>query len=147
MRGDPLPLEHHVLRQCRRGDLKTEADGTITGVYPDAFEPDDDGISVTWLEYFGGSPEAQLLAARDAMNRIRRLRESNRLAKLNVGSVIDASAHLGRAVAVTHDPIEEPPDRQNLGHSLITGVLAEDDDLRNRIAMAVLAGDLELAKL
>jgi hypothetical protein len=59
MKGDPLPPAHHVLRQCRQRDLKIEPDGTIVGVYPDAFEPDDEGISVTsrtlWGKGFGAT--------------------------------------------------------------------------------------------
>jgi hypothetical protein len=146
MRGDALPPEHHVLRHCRQGDLKVE-DGTIRGVYPDAFDPDDDGISVTWMEYFGGSAVEQLIAARAAMDRGRKLRPSNRLAKLRVGTVVVISEAAGKIVTVIHDPIEEPPERENVGHSLIQGIASNDDDLRNRLANSVSAADLELAKV
>ena len=142
MKGDDVPPAHHVLRHCRQGDLKVE-DGTIKGVYPDAFEPDDDGISVTWMEYFGGSPIEQLAAARAAMDRGRRLRASNRLAKLKVSAILAAGEAVKRVLSVVHDPIEQPPERENLGHSLIGGIATDDDDLRNRIANGVLPADLE----
>ena len=147
MKGDALPSEHHVLRHCRKNDLKCEPDGTIRGVYPYAFDPDEDGISVTWMEYFGGSPAEQLITARAAMDRGRRLRESNRLAKLGVGTILVAGKAVGRILAVVHDPIEEPPEKENMGHSLIQGIAAEDEDLRNRLANSVSSADLEPAKV
>lgn len=146
MRGDKLPPEHHVLRHCRKGDLKCE-DGVIRGVFPDAFESDDDGISVTWMEYFGGSPDEQLGAARTAMSRGRRLRESNRLAKLEIDAILAAGKAIKRTLSVVHDPIEQPPERENLGHSLIQGITPDDDDLRNRLANIVTPADLEPAKV
>jgi hypothetical protein len=146
MKGDELPPAHHVLRHCRQGDLKVE-DGTIRGVFPYAFEPDDDGISVTWMEFFGGLPVEQLIAARAAMDRGRRLRESNRLAKLKVITILAAGAAVKKVLSVVHDPIEQPPERENLGHSLVQGIAADDDDLRNRIANSVLPTDLEPAKV
>src|ERR1700728_2846656 len=118
MKGDDLPSSDHVLRQCRQGDLKYDPDGTIRGVFPDALQPDEDGISVTWLEFFEGSPSEQLTAARAAMNRGRRLRVSNRLARLNVGYVLSVGISLRRSVSVVHDPIEAPAEKENLGHSL-----------------------------
>jgi hypothetical protein len=126
--------------------LKVE-NGTIRGVYPDAFEPDDDGISVTWMEYFGGVPAEQLVAARAAMDRGRRLRESNRLARLKVNTILTAGAAVKRTLSVVHDPIEQPLERENLGHSLVQGITTDDDDLRNRIANSVLPTDLEPAKV
>jgi hypothetical protein len=58
-----------------------------------------------------------------------------------------AGKAVSKAVEVTHDPIEEPPESRNTGHSLITGVAPEDDDLRNRIALSLSVTDLELAKV
>jgi hypothetical protein len=148
VKGDPLPSTDHVLRHCRKGDLKWDyPGGTIRGVFPDAFEPDADGISVTWLEYFGGNSDDQLTAAREAMDRGRKLRLSNRLARLNVGAIVEAGTRVRKAVVVTHDPIDEPPEKENKGHSLIEGVATDDDDLRNRLANIVLASHLEPAKL
>lgn len=146
MRGDALPLEHHVLRHCRKGDLK-EQDGVIRGIFPDAFEADDDGISVTWIEYFAGTPGEQLSAARTAMGHGRTLRESHRLAKLNVKTIVEAGRSIKRELSVIHDPIEQPPEEKNLGHSLIKGVASDDDDLRNRLANIVTASDLAPAKI
>ena len=140
MKGDPLPASDHVLRHCRTGDPKVEADGSLSGVFPSAFEPDADGISVTWIEFFEGSPVEQLVAARVAMNCGRRLRESNRLAKLNVRAI----RGLGKSVGVFHDPIDEP-EKENNGHSLITGIGRDDDDLLNRLTKCV--SGLELAKI
>src|SRR5438045_2650945 len=99
MRGDALPGDDHILRHCRTRDLKCDPDGTIRGVFPHAFEPDEDGISVTWMEYFGGSVTEQLVAARAAMNRGRKLRASNRLAKMKVSAILGAGETVGKTLA------------------------------------------------
>jgi hypothetical protein len=123
-----------------------EENGEIRGVFSHAFESDDDGISVTWLEYFAGSSEEQLMAARQAMGRGRTLRASNRLAKLNVAAIVAAGKGVRKPLSVIHDPIKQPTEKENLGHSLIIGVGSDDDDLRNRIANIVNPADLEMAK-
>jgi len=117
----------------------------VVGVFPHAFEHDEDGVSVTWLEHFGGTITEQLAAARAAMGRVRRLRKSNRLAKLGVGKVVAAGRPIKKVIDAVHDPIDEPPDAQNTGHSLIVGISEDDDDLRNRIAMTISVRDLEEA--
>ena len=144
MKGDDLPPEDHILRHCRKGDLKTEADGEILGVFPSAFEPDNDGISVTWIEYFAGSWLEKLAAAREALARGLTLRLSHRLALLNVGEVVDAGEAVGALMRVIHDPIETPLDNENLAHSLIVGVTADQHELMNRIANLVIS--LEAAR-
>jgi hypothetical protein len=118
-------------------------------VFPHAFEceADDDGISVTWMEYFAGSPLEQLVAARAAMSRGRTLRASNRLAKLNVGEILAAGNSVKKPLSVVHDPIEQPLEKENLGHSLILGVAYDDDDLRNRLANLITHDDFEMAKV
>ena len=148
MKGDPLPPSNHVLRHCRQRDLKRDGpDAPVRGVFPYAFEPDEEGVSVTWMEYFGGSAPEQLTAALAAMERGRRLRAGNRLAKLRVSAILAAGRSVEKVLRVIHDPIEAPPEKENLGHSLIQGIAADDDDLRNRIANVVRPEDIELAKV
>ena len=145
MKGDDLPPEDHVLRHCSSRLLKIDDDSRdILGVFPFAFEPDADGISVTWVEFFAGSPSERLAAAREALGRRRALRRTHRLAKLNVGDVLSAGKAVGVATRVVHDPIEAPPDKENLAHSLIVGVTADQHELMNRIANLVIS--LEAAR-
>ena len=148
VKGDPLPPVDHVLRHCLQRQLKTEADGTIRGVFPDAFDPDEDGVSVTWMEYFQGASIAdQIAAARAAMYRGMRPRAGNRLAKLNVGAVLSEGQALGTSLSIIHDPIEDPPERANHGHSLLVGVTHGDEDLKNRLANLIREVDLFLSKV
>lgn len=139
MKGDVIPPEDHVLRHCGKFDLKWEPSGEIRGVFPHAFEHDEEGISVTWVEYFAGCAAEQLVAARAAIARARRLRSSHRLAKLNVGDVLEAGNATGVATRVVHDPDPGPPENANPAHSLIRGEWADPSDFRNRLANLVLA--------
>lgn len=130
LKGDPIVPDHHVLRHCRRDDLQCEADGSISGVFPDAFVPDEDGLSVTWVEHFPGGWTAQIAAAKDAMSRRRMVRASNRLAVLSVERILRISDQLGKHLAVIHDP-DETEGKENPGHSLITGYSEDDADVTN----------------
>ncbi len=78
------------------------------------------------------------------MARGRKLRKSHRLAMLNVGSIVEAGRNLNVPTRVVHDPILEPPEKDNSAHSLIKGVPADNHDLQNRLAHLVIS--LEVAK-
>jgi hypothetical protein len=114
-------------------------------VLPEAFRPGDDGISVTWVEHFGGSFNQALGKAREAIGRGLTLRPSHRLAKLKVGSIVALGETSKSRLAVIHDPVEEPPEKVNLGHSLIVGVQRDDENLKNLLARAVLSLELAIA--
>jgi hypothetical protein len=62
VKGDLIPEEDDVVRHCRLSDYYDPGNGDIR-VNGDAFKPDADGVSVTWIEFFPGSREEQLAAA------------------------------------------------------------------------------------
>jgi hypothetical protein len=138
LKGDPLPADQHVLRLCRRGDLQWEADGSISGVFPEAFHPDSDGLSVTWVEWFGGEWKDQLVAARAAIARGRKIRVSNRLAVLDVNQVLAVGPQCNKLIEVIHDP-DDTPGKENLGHSLVTGYVDTDKEVMNLLTTACIS--------
>ncbi len=142
MKGDDLPPEDHVLRHCSSRLLKIDHDsGDVLGVFWFAFEPDGEGISVTWVEYFRGSTAERLVAAREAIARTRKLRTNHRLAKLNVGNALEAGRAIGVPTRVVHDPDQGPPENVNPAHSIIImkGESAHLSDLQNRLANLVIS--------
>jgi hypothetical protein len=147
VKGDLLPPQDHVLRHCRKNDVLNEPDGRPPyRVYPAAFSEDDpDRVSVTWLEVFGGTPAEQLGRAREAIARGLTLRASHRLARLQVAGVLRAGELADVELSVIHDPVDEPPEKENKGHSLIRGIPPNREDVLNLLANAVMSLELAVA--
>lgn len=136
LRGDPLPDEDHVIRQCSGTAIERDPETLqAIGITKDAFDDDPDGVSVTWVEYFAKAPD-QERAAMDAVKATpRTVRATHRFGKLNVGLIRAAGRDAGVPLAVEHDPIP-----RNLGHSLIKGLAPnEHTELMNRLALDVVA--------
>ena len=85
MTGDPIPEEHFVARHMSKTRIESES-----GLPAEhAFMPGGTHeLSVNWLGYFAGesAQEAQLDCVRAVLDRRRKIRDSCRLALLNVGS-------------------------------------------------------------
>jgi hypothetical protein len=112
-------------------------DGIPVGLLPSALDPDDDGVSVTWLEYFGGQAAQQLQSVREVMSKRRRIRKNNGLAVLNAGKIIAVGQSLGTELRVEHDPDFEAG-KENPAHSLIIGMRPDHDDLKIRLVVLAL---------
>jgi hypothetical protein len=95
----------------------------------EALRCDDDGISVTWIEYFGGEGEEQLHAAAHALKGTMAFKKSGVLARATVGEIEDVMKAAGRDVSVLRDVIDE-----NKAHCLIKGIGA--DELGELLALA-----------
>lgn len=69
MKGRSFPPDDHVVRVVPFKKLRTDENGKVLGVTHLAFElrPDEDGLSVTWLEYFAGDRSEMLTAAVQAL--------------------------------------------------------------------------------
>lgn len=133
MKGDPLPAEHYVARHCRNKDFIL-TNGQPTGVRKSAFEPkpdETDGLSVNWLEFFGGDRQHNV----DGMRSVTKLKvkRSHGIAILNVGAIItkDGSTQL----AVVEDPVVDLAPETNAAHVLIKDLT----DLRDKAVRDVLA--------
>lgn len=136
MRGDPVPDEHHVLRQCSGTALERNKAGDPIGVTKDALDDDDpDGVSVTWVEYFARSADPDRAAIEAIRATPRTVRPTHRFGKFNVGQIRAAGREVGVSLAVEHDPRPTNP-----GHSLIKGLVPNDHaGLMARIALDLVA--------
>jgi hypothetical protein len=85
VKGDKLPPEHHVARHCNPTDLFINGAGEPFAVKRSAFLPDADGVSVNWLEFFGGTRQHNVSGVRSVIKR--QCRKSHRLAILSVGAI------------------------------------------------------------
>lgn len=141
MKGDRLSASHHVARHCRKNDLIWSGK-LVVGVQEGAFVPNDaDGLSVTWLEYFGADRQANIAAVRAAIGLTPR--PSNRLAVLNVGNIERIGAEIGAGLVVVEDPYTDPPPG-NPAHALIREASAlADQKLREALAAMVQPADIE----
>ena len=102
-------------------------------------QPDPDGLSVVWLEFFGGDRQRNLVGVRGALGL--QFRASHRFAVINVGSLETAGSAVG-AHAI-EDPITDPPPG-NPAHALVKepGHL-QDRKIREAIAQTIQDSDLE----
>lgn len=64
LKGDIVLSNHSVGIHCQPSDLMQDEDETgkiiPIGVNASIFQPDEDGLSVGWLEYFEGTSEFQM---------------------------------------------------------------------------------------
>src|SRR5271170_7867554 len=94
LKGDRLPPTHHVARHCRKNDLVIDPNTLApSGVQECALVPDPDGLSSTWLEFFGGDRSHNLAGVRRVIGLTPK--PSNRLAVLNVGRIETAGNAVG----------------------------------------------------
>ena len=65
MKGHNLPDEHHIVRVVSYSRLQKDSDGQPIGLLFSAFQrkENEEGLSVTWMEYFKGSREDRISAA------------------------------------------------------------------------------------
>lgn len=144
MQGDALPAGDHVARHCRKNDLHWTGQ-VADGILECALVPDDDGLSVTWLEFFKGpNRQANMVGVRSAITAVLKPKPSNRLAVLNVGNIERAgNAHSAAGLQVIEDPYTDPPPG-NPAHALVKeAATLGDQKLREAIAATVQPGDIE----
>ena len=60
-----LPDDDHVMRYVPWGKLRRDGDDNVLGFLGEAFKlkPDEDSLSVNWLEYFEGDRDAKIQAS------------------------------------------------------------------------------------
>lgn len=135
----PLLREHRVGKHCQPNELLREEmeDGSFRpiGVRGSAFYPDDNGVSVAWLEHphHGGKQTDQIQSMISCMS-IRTIRKSHRLAVYRVGAIVDCGVKFGKSISINRDPL---PNYKC--HSLIVGIDPGSSDLFDLIAAELLA--------
>lgn len=138
MKGDRLPSDHTIGKHCQPNELVQEEDANgnlvATGVRGAAFIPDEDGVSVGWLEQHQGTREHQIRSMVSCMQSSRTVRKSHRLALLSVGVISECGSKTGNDVWVEHDPVDSFD-----CHSLIVGIDPEKEELMELIATRILS--------
>jgi hypothetical protein len=110
----PIDDSHHVLRflpsKVLIRDLDTEE---LKGAHAAAFEPrerDKGALSVTWVEFFKGFTEANVVKAINAFKKAWGRKLDQPLFALgNVGAVKKACAGAAKSVRIVHEPSDKNP--------------------------------------
>jgi hypothetical protein len=89
--------------------------GVCIGITPDAIRIDEDGISVTWVEYFD-EPPPSLQSAAAELKRSRMPSKTGIIARAQVNRVLEVAQKLKQTIAVSHTPVD-----CNDAHASITG--------------------------
>lgn len=129
MRGDRLPDQDHISRYCKPTTLLENGQPSGASFMP---RPDDEFLSVNWLEYFALSDRQEQITQ---VLRVIRLRPAAtaKIAVLNIGRILNRiSRNSDRVLAVLHEPEEDDP-----SHSGIHGYRHEDDLVADLIAEEV----------
>ncbi len=137
--GSPLLPGHRVGKHCQPGELIREEkeDGSldVIGVKGSAFSPDDNGVSVAWVEHphHGGETD-QIRSMIGCLSLVRKVRKNHRLAVCSVGTIAECGEKFGKSITVNRAP------RPNYDcHCLIVGIDPGSPDLLELIAAEVLA--------
>jgi hypothetical protein len=132
-RGKNLPDEDHVTRYVPWARLRKDDDDNVLGFLPQAFQlrPDEEYLSVDWLEYHDGDRDTQIRlsvwATRDSFENPLGMKSAFAIA--NVGKVKEISQAAGSRVRVVHEP--EPG---NPAHSAIRQLQRDDLSLLEALA-------------
>lgn len=122
--GEDLPPEATVILHVSGGKTLPRprpADCPCEHIDADALRCDDDGISVTWVEFFPGDEREQLRAASLAMKGPLTIRKSGVIARITVQKLLEAVSDESCDLRVVRDRQDH-----NEGHCLITGVSPAD---------------------
>lgn len=132
--GDNLPNPSHVVRYVPYGKMRKDGDDVVIGPEYTAFQQreQENYLSVTWCEYFGGENDEQLRCAIEA---IRKSRDVGGKACFCVAAVSDVlvavqnAGNVGRAVYY--------PEEDNAAHAGIHGISSDDSLLLAQLAEEV----------
>jgi hypothetical protein len=132
MTGENLPDDHHIVRYVKPSLVEEE---TVDG---SAFllRPDEPGLSVNWLEAFGGNDENHQLSEVRRLFRLR-LASNGRFAKLNVGATKRHVSEVVEELGIIEAPLAPTDEFEaDPSHAEIIGLPPGESD------EAMLVGDL-----
>jgi hypothetical protein len=130
--GSELPDEACVIFHVSGGKKHPKTGGPCERIDLDALKCDEDGISVTWVEYFDGDPEERFAAAADALCACITVRKSGVIAKITVGQIKEALADEAVQVRVIR-----AQEYENQAHCLIEGIAPDNEGVLAVLADAV----------
>ncbi len=132
MKGDKLRDEHHVVRVVPFGKLRLDEHNEPIGVNYTAFlrREDEDGLSVTALEYFAAPLQAQITAA------VQALRASNFKPSPKSGFVIGNVKAIRETCAACNHKIRiiHSPEQDNAAHAEVRQLPRDDLNLLEQLA-------------
>ena len=135
MKGQKLPLEHHVVRCVPWSKLRKDEDDHVLGVLGEAYKlrPSEEILSTTWLEYFASPRAAQIKAAVRAI-RASKLKPGGKsgFAIGKVAAIIAACADRDHKIRIVHEPEDD-----NKAHTSVRQFPREDMELLELLAAIV----------
>lgn len=125
------------------GNPVEDANGDLiaVGVKSSAFFPDNDGVSVGWLEHehHVGDRNQQICSMVNCICNHRKIKRSHRLALLPINAILRCGNFRGAHLWVEHDPIQGYE-----CHSLICGIDPNEGELIALIATEILSLEVML---
>jgi hypothetical protein len=126
-----LPNEDHVMRYVPWGKLRRDEDDNVLGFLGEAFKlkPDEDSLSVNWLEYFEGEREAKIQASVKTFRSTLKVGTKSAFGVGNVAKIKEVCRARGATVRIVYEPIDE-----NQSHSGIRRLPRDDTMLLDSLA-------------
>jgi hypothetical protein len=132
-KGKNLPDEDHVIRYVPWRRLRKDEDDNVLGFLPQAFQlrPEEEYLSVNWVEYYDGDREGQIRLSVWAMrDSFEKLGAKSAFAIGNVAHIKKTCQGFGGRVRV----VDEPDLPKNPGHSAIRRLPPDDLNLLDALA-------------
>jgi hypothetical protein len=126
-----LPDDDHVMRYVPWGKLRRDEDDNIVGFLGEAFKlrPDEDALSVNWLEYFEGDREARIQASVRTFRSTLRVGTKSAFGVGNVAKIKEVCRARSARVRIVYEPRED-----NQSHSAIRRLPRDDAILLDALA-------------
>ena len=126
-----LPDDDHVMRYVPWGKLRRDEDDNIVGFLGEAFKlrPDEDALSVNWLEYFEGDREARIQASVRTFRSTHRVGTKSAFGVGNVAKIKEVCRARSARVRIVYEPRED-----NQSHSAIRRLPRDDAILLDALA-------------
>ena len=132
-----LPLDDHIVRYVPYQRTRRDEDDNVVGVLAEAFrlKAGEQGLSVTWVEYFSGNWDEQFIAAIGAIRHTQHAGKRSAFAWGQVGRVYQTCMEKSYRVRIIHAPEDENP-----GHSEIRRLPRDDELLLEMLATDAFIG-------
>jgi hypothetical protein len=126
-----LPNEDHVMRYVSWTKLRRDERDNVLGFLGEAFKrkPDEDSLSVNWLEHFDGDREAQIQASVRTFRRTITVGTKSAFGIGNVGKIKEVCRDRGASVRIVYEPTDD-----NKSHSGIRRLPRDDSILLDALA-------------
>lgn len=131
-KGQQLLDEHNVMRLVPSQRLRRDGDDNILGFLPQAFQlrPQEQGLSVNWLEHFDGDHSTQVASCIKAIRIHLDVRKKSAFGIANVRKVKEICNTKSRTIRIVYAPSDG-----NESHTVIQKLPADDMELLDALAI------------